>query len=450
MDVPMTTEWTTQQVLALAPDAGSAKSGRDLSNPGKWAALGRRDAAIWGECQGSGSKPYRTQADLTEPAFKCSCPSRKFPCKHGLGLMLIFAADPSALADAEPPDWVAEWLAARAGRAEKQEKKAAEPEKPVDAAARAKRAAQRDAKVAAGVQELERWMRDLARGGLAEIASRPYSYWEAPAKRMIDAQAPGLARMVRDMASVPATGAGWRERLLERLGRLHLLLQGYGRLESLPMETQADIKAAMGFTVAQEQVLAETGMRDQWFVAAQRVEEEESLRVQRTWLWGTQSDAAALILTFAHAGQPLDVSLLPGALLDADLAFYPGAVPLRALVQTRRETTSMPSEIFHHGHREIDAAIGAYSGALARSPWLERYPFALRDMRPAHEDGRWEVQDAEGRALPISASFTHGWRLMGLSGGRAVTLWGEWNGSVFLPLSAWADGRFHPLPGGDR
>ncbi|WP_119320778.1 SWIM zinc finger family protein [Capsulimonas corticalis] len=446
----MTTSWTTDQVLALAPDASSAKSGRDLSNKAKWVTLGQRETAIWGECQGSGSKPYRTQVDLSEPAFRCSCPSRKFPCKHGLGLMLILAADPGALPDAAPPDWVAEWLASRTERAEKKEKKAAEPEKPVDTAAQAKRAAQRDAKVAGGVQELDRWLRDLVRGGLAEIASRPYSYWDTPAKRMVDAQAPGLARMVRDMAGVPATGAGWRERLLERLGRLHLLLQGYGRLESLPAETQADIKAAMGFTVAQEQVLAETGVTDRWFVAAQRVEEEDTLRVQRTWLWGSQSGALALILNFAHASQPLDVSLVSGSVLDADLVFFPGAVPLRALVKTRRDAVPSLSDIPEHGHRTIHAATAAYAAALARSPWLDRYPFALREVCLSPGDERWEVQDAAGQALPIAAAFTQGWRLLGVTGGRPVTVWGEWNGLAFLPLSVWAEGHFYALSGAEK
>ena len=67
--------------------------------------LGATDAALWGLCQGSGSKPYQTAIDLTEPAFKCSCPSRKFPCKHALGLMLLFAQDAGRLSEPAPPEW---------------------------------------------------------------------------------------------------------------------------------------------------------------------------------------------------------------------------------------------------------------------------------------------------------------------------------------------------------
>ena len=101
------------QILALAPDAGSAKAGQSLANRRKWLALGRSDRAAWGECQGSAREPYRTQIDLAEPAFRCSCPSRKFPCKHGLGLFLLLASDPAAFDRGAPPAWVAEWLSRR-------------------------------------------------------------------------------------------------------------------------------------------------------------------------------------------------------------------------------------------------------------------------------------------------------------------------------------------------
>src|SRR5690349_19538332 len=43
--------WSTEQVLALAPDSSSAKAGKDLASPRKWVTLGRDDRATWGECQ---------------------------------------------------------------------------------------------------------------------------------------------------------------------------------------------------------------------------------------------------------------------------------------------------------------------------------------------------------------------------------------------------------------
>src|SRR5436190_8721066 len=99
--------WTIDRVLQLAPDPASGKAGQALGNIRKWNAVGCDTAAIWGLCQGSGAKPYQVQIDLSEPAFKCSCPSHKFPCKHSLGLMLLWVAD-SIQQDARPA-WVEEW-----------------------------------------------------------------------------------------------------------------------------------------------------------------------------------------------------------------------------------------------------------------------------------------------------------------------------------------------------
>ncbi|MGH3171654.1 MAG: SWIM zinc finger family protein, partial [Trebonia sp.] len=68
----------------LAPDGSSARAARGLAKAAPWTGTGATDDAVWGLCQGSGANPYQTVVDLTGPAYKCSCPSRKFPCKHGL------------------------------------------------------------------------------------------------------------------------------------------------------------------------------------------------------------------------------------------------------------------------------------------------------------------------------------------------------------------------------
>src|SRR5215212_3862624 len=170
------------QILALAPDPASAKAGQGLAHRRKWLTLGRSDRAAWGECQGSAREPYRTQIDLVEPAFRCSCPSRKFPCKHGLGLFLLLAGESAAFDQGAPPPWVAEWLDRRDQSPIQRDLKPTPTPAAVDpqkkrVAAQAKTAAAREAKVAAGVEELGRWLRDLIRQGLAGVQSRPYSFW---------------------------------------------------------------------------------------------------------------------------------------------------------------------------------------------------------------------------------------------------------------------------------
>src|SRR5687767_13947787 len=102
--------------MALAPDPASASAGQSLANVKKWTGLGRGERAIWGLCQGSGKTPYQVRVDLSEPAFKCSCPSRKFPCKHGLALLLLFAKQAGDFTSGDEPAWVADWTTERAAR----------------------------------------------------------------------------------------------------------------------------------------------------------------------------------------------------------------------------------------------------------------------------------------------------------------------------------------------
>lgn len=70
---------TREQVLALAPAASNLKAGQAQATPAKWPSTGTDGAHAWGECKGSGAKPYQVSVDLADLATACSCPSRKFP-----------------------------------------------------------------------------------------------------------------------------------------------------------------------------------------------------------------------------------------------------------------------------------------------------------------------------------------------------------------------------------
>jgi hypothetical protein len=434
--------WTTEQILALAPDTASAKAGQALTAPHKWSGCGAHEQAVWGLCQGSGKDPYRTQIDLSEPAFRCSCPSRKFPCKHGLGLLLVYAVQPQAFTTAEPPVWVSEWLDSRSKRAgQKAEKQVAKQaliqneEKAPDPNAQAKRAAAREQKVAAGLRELDLWLRDLVRNGLATAQTQPPSFWERTAGRMVDAQAPGIARLIRELPGVIASGEHWQGRLLERLAKLHLLREGYQRLDSLPPETQADIRATIGWTVNQEALLQQSGVTDLWFVAGQRIEDEDRLRVQRTWLFGQQSGRAALVLQFAAPKQSFAQALPVGTLLAAELVFYPSAHPLRALLKDGHQVVELPGAGFPLKAEAPAEARAAYASALARQPWLELFPLVLAGVTPFVRQERWRVRDDESRVWPLAPRYPAGWELLALGGGHPLNLMAEWDGECLWPLA---------------
>ncbi len=440
--------WTTEQVIALAPDPGAARAGRELAAERRWTGLGRSDSALWGECKGSAAKPYQTEIDLTEaePAFKCSCPSRKFPCKHALGLFLIYAARPQSLQQAPPPDWVQAWIDSRKAKAEKAAapKKEAQPVDPAKAAAQAaQRAEKRSARALEGVAELDLWLHDLLREGLAELPRRPQSFWAVIAAHMVDAQVPGLARMVGDLSTIPNSGPGWPDRMLARLGRLQLLLEAAHKVEELERGLQAEVRAALGFNESKEDVLIEGELvTDEWLVVGRAVTLDERLKSQRTWLRGKATGRPCLVLDFAAGALPLDQSLITGTRFEGDVRFYPGIKPVRGLVANRRGEHLKLETL--GGHDSVEGALNAYASMLAASPFFDRAPMALENVRPHRDAGGWFVVDADGVAVRLAGGPAC-WRLMSMSGGRQIAVFGEWDGVRLSPLSALAGDEFANL-----
>src|SRR5262245_36756125 len=152
--------WSAQSVEQLAPDAAAFKTAQSTAKPAKWSGLGRNERLIWGECQGSGANPYQVRVDVVDVAYKCSCPSRKLPCKHTLALMLMMVDD--ALPTANAPEFVEEWAGNRAKRAEAKQQRAAEgASAEPDPQARAKRVEKRENRIGTGLEQLQTWIADL-------------------------------------------------------------------------------------------------------------------------------------------------------------------------------------------------------------------------------------------------------------------------------------------------
>src|SRR5215813_7024905 len=272
---------TLAKVEEIAPDQGSLGAARKLLNPRSWPVIAGSDAGlVWGECQGSGSQPYRVVISETDLGFKCTCPSRKFPCKHALALMWM-RAEGRAIDKQPQPDWVNDWLgrrrgpgAARSASPDKAEAKAKvsidaalEQESPAPdpkaqaraAAQRERNRAEREAAILAGMEELDLWILDQLERGLAGFQSIAREQCGLAARRLVDAKASGLASRIEQL---PAALFGLPESLrtdflIEKFGELHLIAEAYRHQAELPEAMKADLRLVIGWTMTREELLNE-------------------------------------------------------------------------------------------------------------------------------------------------------------------------------------------------
>ncbi|GGJ89123.1 hypothetical protein GCM10008939_36450 [Deinococcus aquiradiocola] len=378
--------------------------------------------------------------DRTGPAFKCSCPSRKFPCKHALALMLLHTTHAGDFGQAAPPDTLQTWLDGRAERAANETPKT-DGDAPTpgsgagpDPAAQAKRRAARDRKVTDGLDALQTFLQDLIRDGLAHAPARPYSDWDTQAARLVDAQAPGAARLVRQIPEHLHDPAA----LLAHLSRLHLLTEAWPRRDTLSAEQQADLRTALGFPVDSAAVTGAGGIRARWQVMGQSVTEEDNLLTRRTWL--VSGTDTALLLDFSAWGRPFPPALPPGQTVQAEVCSAPGTYPQRALLRGEAPvTTASP----HGEGLTLDALLDRHGAALALNPWLERTAHLTGPLHVV-PGNPWHAQDGTGR-LPLTGSERTLYTLLALSGGQPVTVYAEWDGTVLAPLSVLHGGTLHPF-----
>jgi hypothetical protein len=451
---------TLARVEALAPDQPSLAAAGKLLKPALWPSLGRDATAsvLWGEAQGSGSAPYRLSATPDDLGYKCSCPSRKFPCKHVLALFWQFAEHPARFAPADPPPWVSDWLARRrptAGKAEPPQGAgasaalavaAADPPAAEDAE-EAARAAQRQAKALAvreaglgqALAAFDTWISDQLREGLASFPQRAQAVCRAAAQRLVDSKAGGLAQLVDEL---PATLFGLPERLradfvLGELARLALIAAAYPRQEALPEPLRVDLRRIVGWTQKREDLLADPTaprLRAAWAVAGTRsVIQADRLRRVETWL-AAADGTAALLLDFV----PVQVGAIQppfadGEQFEAELVFYPSSAPLRAIVAERGP--SQAGRAPPVASLALGQALAAYHARVAALPWLADDLMLVANAGLRAVGGGLYLAGNDGAAmLPLIAGQADA--CLPLLGMSLVTAAGIWDGRQLTLLSA--------------
>lgn len=431
---------TLQTVEALAPDQASLSAAKKQLSDKKWSGQGisQLTNTAWGECQGSGSKPYYVVIDVVDHGYKCTCPSRKFPCKHALALMWRFVENPSTFAENPPPDWVNDWLSRRKKSTKTTAPTTNAPNKSIDAiseepslsaeeitkkqAVAQKRAeklkADTDNSISAGLQELKGWINDQLSGGVGAFLDNILERTRQISARLVDAKASNLASYVDEISAVVLNTAKYQRAdvALAELSRLYLLMLAWDKNPD-----DSDVRQAIHTTPNKDAVLQHPDvlcLKGAWqVIGEQTISKKDGLISQATYLVRLKDDDTlkyhennnpnfALLLDYYHptSGVKKPPSQL-GAYMVGELCYYPSQRPLRAFF-TQVQTIPMTyndvyfDESIHTNTQQAkefgcmsylthaQSLVHTYAEHLMVLPWTAVMPYVLVGGQIKQDDAK--------------------------------------------------------------
>lgn len=465
--------WSTEQVVALARSSARFGAGEALAVPSLWSHTGAGDRAVWGRYHGSGTEPYEVAVDHVNVRDRCTCPSRARPCKHVLGLLVMWVR--GFVVDVAEPPPVSAWIERQLRRLAPGDDgdantaaTAAEPDgdcpaagdgtddgggpSPPEPQPAAEPGGERDIarnerieRLVGGLAELDRWLEDRLRAGLADPSIARFSTWDELANRLVDARAGALANRVRRLAGQVGTSPDWHEHVLAEMGILHLIAQAGQRVPSLPSDLADAVAVTCGWQARKADVEGSAPDTDRWLVAGRSDTREDLVEVRRVWLRGLDRGNWAMVLSFAAYRQSLDTSLAVGSVIHADVHRYPGSGQ-RSLVGDVQLVDSDPVMVFRSACSIATTVAGACAEigrTFAAEPWLDRVPVTLT-ASPTVGAGGWVLSDHTGSLMVAPDTSPRGDTLavlLAASAGAPVTLTVEWTAAGLVPLAVFLDDR---------
>ncbi|MCI8719335.1 MAG: SWIM zinc finger domain-containing protein [Lachnospiraceae bacterium] len=200
---------TEQQILAMAPNPAAASNGKKISQKGGFVRLERSedDTFYMGECSGSGKSNYITSVDFVDseaPMCRCSCPSRQFPCKHGLALLYEIMSK-KTFKICEIPEDILKKRAKKAAKEKGDDETSGESK---ETTAKKKAASAKTSKAAKtkkikkqleGLELTQKLVQDLIKAGLGTMGGTAIKTYEQLSKQLGDYYLPGPQRLLNGL-----------------------------------------------------------------------------------------------------------------------------------------------------------------------------------------------------------------------------------------------------------
>lgn len=421
---------TESYVDTLAPNAAAVKNGWGLVRKNQFQNMHRSadGTLLFGECKGSGKTPYKTSADFIggQPVFRCSCPSRQFPCKHSLGLLYAYI-NGAAFTEAPIPEDIEAKREKAAVREEKKKEQTKTPRKANKAALEKKLKAQLD-----GLGLLEKQIGQLLAAGLASISPKKLSQLEDTAKQLGNYYLKEAQNELRDFSLL------WGKKLpeeqlyqlaYEKLILLHALCKkGSVHLkrrledENLTKDTASSIEEWLGHTwqlaelkelglVRQEASLAQLSFSSSRHDARKEyIDEGIWVDLANGELFCTKNYRPFKALK--HVKEEDSIMEVLGT---NELFIYPGE-GIRRVRWNEYIFLGKPDLALVKGFaRESVADVVKEAKNLLKLPLADKNPIAFVAFeRIGMADGEWQLEDRQGQRLSLVDGPEEGSKSLGL------------------------------------
>ncbi len=225
---------TKDLITSLAVNDDAIKNGRGLFTSKKFTklALDKDKTILFGECKGSGSKPYYCSMDFineASPIPRCSCPSRQIPCKHVLGLMIAYEQGSDQFVTEDVPLDVQEKREKKEKAAEKKATKEAnkdENKAPTEKTLKAKTTAEtkKITNQLQGIENAKLLFKTIINNGLASIDANEIKNLKTQVKNLGNYHINGVANSFNVLAETVLNDDENYTKSIEQLNYINALL----------------------------------------------------------------------------------------------------------------------------------------------------------------------------------------------------------------------------------
>ena len=426
----ITPNWTTSQLLGLAPDQFLLKNGRDRVHSPLWHTFGRHQDLLWGvyNRKETSLPPYHISVRLSDLQTHCNCGSQKTPCQLTLGLLLRYNLEPQQFPTKTPPDWLISWADALP--------------KPTDPHPTPSNKSETDQfpQIQAGMAEFALWLKDIIHNGLGELPPKAKKTFDPMIHRLYDTHATEIAHELkllhtRLLPNKKKAAPNWAETLLQTFGRYYLLTQAWQNIGTFTAAEQNDLRAAIGLTHYPLTHPDVKPMAGQWLVLGSRFEVIGRQRTRRVWLQEINNGRLALLTDPLYSNRPSDQHYATSSLIQGTAYFHPATTRLNANLHIEKITPQHTLNKPQTATDSIQQAQHLFRTTQLTNPWLKRLPQQYHNIYLRYREQTWWLVDNQGYALPLKSGARQDWTILSHNGGRPLTLFGELYTDQFEPLS---------------